>query len=559
MGSRKRQNTQTIEGLRARVASLEDNRRHIQDALELALSLADFNTDPNSGTAGRQLLEEAVQRINRLIPMDGFCVFLVDPESHEFRPFQCRPESLGDELAADVENMIDEGFFAWAIRKRRSMHVPSRDDTRNLLLHVIAQQDRVHGMFIGLLSGDYGALPQTSLTLLSVTLLNLANGLASLEHYHYVQDQNRLLEEKVAERTRKLKRSGEKLKKAVERQRNLAREARQADQAKSRFLANMSHEIRTPLNGIIGCTEIMLSSSSLTQCHEMAGASLDASEHLLSLINNVLDYSKIEAGKIMLEHRAFDLYKLVDSVVGGLTVQASAKGISLRTKISGAPHPYLVGDVLRLRQVLINLVNNAIKFTQHGSVILSVEKLASPESGRGPGLRFSVVDTGIGIAEDRQAGIFQRFTQADESTTRRFGGTGLGTTIAHQLVRLMGGRLELRSRPGRGSTFFFALHLPLCSIEDVRSSETGSTESLLPGKDLCAPRPGRILLAEDTPVNQIVISKHLESQGHTVLLADNGRLAVEACRAQNFDLVLMDIQMPEMDGFEAARRILASG
>ena len=193
-----------MEALRERIAYLEDNRRYIQNALDMVLSLADFTIDPNCPTAGDRLLEEAVQRVNQIVPMTGYAVYLVDEQGLDFKPVLCHPEHLGAELAADVEHMIDEGFFAWAIRERRSVHVPSADNTRELLLHVIAQQNQVRGMFIGQLTGAYDTLPQTSLTLLSITLLNLANGLESMDHVRFVKNQNQLLEEKVAERTRKL-------------------------------------------------------------------------------------------------------------------------------------------------------------------------------------------------------------------------------------------------------------------------------------------------------------------------------------------------------------------
>jgi two-component system sensor histidine kinase/response regulator len=553
------QNGSMVEALQARIAHLEENRRHIQNALEMVLSLADFSIDPNNPTAQEILLAEAVQRINKIIALDGCAIYLVDQQGLDFQPVLCRPEALGDALAADMEAMIDEGIFAWAIRERRSVHAPSADGTRQLLLHVIAQHSRVRGMFIGQLAGNFDTLPQTSLTLLSITLLNLANGLESMDHVRFVKNQNQLLEEKVAERTHKLEVSSEKLKKAMERQQKLARAANKANKAKSQFLANMSHEIRTPLNGIIGSTEIILRSDSLTECHEMAGISLSTSEHLLNLINDVLDYSKIEAGKIELEQRPFDLFKLIDSVISGLATQASAKGIALQKQISGQPHPYLVGDALRLRQVLLNLLNNAIKFTPQGSVTLRVDKPDGQDKAGDQTLQFAVIDTGIGIAEERQASIFQRFTQADDSTTRKFGGTGLGTTIAHQLVHLMGGGLALNSRPGHGSTFFFTLCLPLCRIQDLYDPKAQLQAPSNPDKERTAVRPARILLAEDAPVNQTVIRKHLESHGHSVWVVENGRLAVEACRQQVFDLVLMDIQMPEMDGFEATRRIVASG
>ncbi len=544
----------TIQRLQARIDHLEENRRFIQNALEMVLSMADFNIDISAAGNG-QLLSIAAERIKETIPLQGCMMYQVDDDSAEFLPAHCNPASLSALFESQVEFMIEEGFFALAIRERRGLYVASQDHRAHFLLHVIANNSRVKGMFVGLLEKGRSAIANTSLTLLSIALFNMATLMESMDLFRMVKNQNALLEQKVAERTRRLNASKSKLKEAMLRQERLAQAADQANRAKSLFLANMSHEIRTPLNGIIGCTEIALKSTDLNECHDLARISLNESEHLLNLINNVLDYSKIEAGKIELEQRPFDLDALVRSVADGMACQAGAKGLTLKTEYVGDLQPRVVGDALRLRQVLINLVNNAIKFTERGSVTIRVERRPSPESAGGQTLRFSVIDTGIGIARKRQKAIFQRFVQADESTTRRFGGTGLGTTIAYQLVQLMGGRLEVRSQPGKGAVFLFAIEL-------APAVDTGRTAGVDPAQVAgseepwgAPPVPGRILVAEDTPVNQMVLRKHLEEQGHSVRIAGNGREAVAACREERFDLILMDVQMPEMDGLEATRQI----
>jgi two-component system, sensor histidine kinase and response regulator len=543
-----------IARLQARVDYLEENRRYVQNSLEMALWLSDFHKHLVKDNDNDLLLQEAIGRFEKIIPMQACAIYLVDEHTAEFKPAVCQPRSLRELMTDQVEFMIEEGLFAWAMRERRGIFTSSSDHAHKFLVHIIANHSQVQGMFIGLLQSGKISVTDTALTLLSITLLNLANVMESMQLYQWVRNQNAILEKKVAERTLKLDRSRQKLKKTMVSLEKMAQEAEAANEAKGRFLANMSHEIRTPVNGIIGCAELMLKSADPEYSRSLARICLNESEHLLNLINNVLDYSKIEAGKIELEQAPLQLEALLRSVRDGLKIQAQTKGIELDLRITADCTPPVLGDALRLRQVLINLVNNAIKFTQQGSVTLALEEAGGSVPGERR-LRFSVIDTGIGIPKHRQDAIFKRFTQVDQSTTRRYGGTGLGTAIAYQLVTLMGGELTVESAPGRGATFGFIITLPLAD------TYPGGHEPVPPANRLKhtvreQTNSARILLAEDTPVNQLVIRSHLEDQGFEVVVADNGRAAVEACRRRKFDLVLMDIQMPEMDGIEAAGRIL---
>ena len=546
----------TIAKLQTRIDYLEENRRYVQNSLEMALWLSDFHKHLVKDDGNDLLLHEAIGRFEKIIPVQACAIYLVEEQTAEFKMALCQPRPLRDLMADQVEFMIEEGLFAWAMRERRGIFTSSDDHAHKFLVHVIANHSQVQGMFIGLLQSGRISVTDTALTLLSITLLNLANVMESMRLYQWVRNQNVILEKKVAERTRKLDRSRQELKKAMVSLEKMAQEAEAANQAKGRFLANMSHEIRTPVNGIIGCSELMLKSDDPEYSRSMARICLNESDHLLNLINNVLDYSKIEAGKIELEKAPIQLDELLPSVLEGLKIQAQGKGIELSLRKNGGAAPLVIGDALRLRQVLINLVNNAIKFTDQGSVTLEFEDAG----GAAPGsktLKFSVVDTGIGIPKHQHNAIFKRFTQVDQSTTRRYGGTGLGMAIAYQLVALMGGELKVDSAPGRGSTFSFAIPLPLADPRSggyTAAAPPERQDPALPGH--CA-TPARILLAEDTPVNQMVLRSHLEDQGFEVVVADNGRAAVDACRRHRFDLVLMDIQMPEMDGIEATRRILA--
>ncbi len=330
-------------------------------------------------------------------------------------------------------------------------------------------------------------------------------------------------------------------------------EAEKANRLKSEFMANVSHEIRTPLNAIIGFCENVLATDSLDNAHQQSQSIMRESEHLLSLINTLLDHAKIEAGKLDLEHRAMDLVQLLDSIASSGQVQARSKGVAFRVEIAQDVPRHIMGDALRLRQVLLNLVTNAVKFTETGSVRVTIQQLG--QDGPMTTLRFEVIDTGIGIPEEKQAQIFQSFTQADGSTTRKYGGTGLGTSIALELVNLMGGQMGLESKIGQGSTFWFTLPAEACTEkpepEELAKLPTGPSETIL-----CQPgQPVRLLVVEDYPPSQDVARLHLESMGHQVDLAEDGSEAVKLAEVNEYDLILMDVQMPVMDGYTATRQI----
>ncbi len=332
-------------------------------------------------------------------------------------------------------------------------------------------------------------------------------------------------------------------------------EAEKANRLKSEFMANVSHEIRTPLNAILGFAESIQSGNDLDIARKQAGQILNESDHLLSLINTLLDHAKIEAGKLDLEHRVVDLSQLMETLVSSAQVQAKRKDVEFRIEKSPQSPQYVMGDALRLRQVLLNLVSNAIKFTEEGSVTVRVEQISEEEELAT--LKFLVIDTGIGIPLEKQSQIFKSFTQVDGSTTRKYGGTGLGTSISRELVNLMGGQMGLESRPGEGSTFWFTLPMPVCS-SPAKEDLAALPESRRQPAQIPQTPSGHILVAEDYPPSQEVARMHLESLGHRVSLAENGLRAVELCREEKFDLVLMDVQMPEMDGYAAAREIRSS-
>ncbi len=326
-----------------------------------------------------------------------------------------------------------------------------------------------------------------------------------------------------------------------------------ANRAKSRFLATMSHEIRTPLNTIIGLGETLAETAVSQEQKNYLSVMNRASEGLLALINDILDLSKIEAGEMALEATVFDLPELIRSTCNLATIQARDKELHLNQTIDDDVPAMVVGDPQRLRQILLNLVNNAIKFTQCGTVELRVSRADSEQ------FVFSITDTGMGIAPENLERIFQPFTQADNSVTRQYGGTGLGLTICRQLVEAMGGVLQVESMPGQGSTFFFAIPLKTVTfpVEDVTVA-TGRASVLDPAAQTFATdKVFRILLAEDTEENQLVISAFLPQNRYQVEIASNGAQAYEMFRIGHYDAVLMDVQMPIMDGYTTTEKIRA--
>jgi len=367
------------------------------------------------------------------------------------------------------------------------------------------------------------------------------------------------LEQRVNERTHDLRAintrldvANRRLIAATERAREMADAALSASQAKSEFLANMSHEIRTPMNGVIGMAELLLGETLPPLQRDYVETIRDSARALLAIINDILDFSKIEAGKFELERTAFDLRGALNDVVRLIAGAAHAKNLKVSLFVDPAVPAVVEGDAGRLRQILINLCGNAVKFTSQGEVGIEVTMLEN--DSQGAMLRFVVRDTGIGIPGERLGALFKPFSQVDASTTRRFGGTGLGLSIVDRLVTMMGGVTAVESWEGLGSTFSFTARFgiatsaaspiqpPTLTAEQNRRASAGQERR-------------RILLADDNAVNQKVARRTLEKLGYWVDVVGNGVEAVEAWQMEHYDLILMDCQMPQLDGYEATRKI----
>ncbi|NVM21180.1 MAG: response regulator [Desulfobacterales bacterium] len=529
--------TSDLRKLQDRAKYIEEVNRWTMDALDLLVSFGDFQANLNPDQDPATIFRLARQHLKRLIPFRTLAFLMVSESDLEFVLADCEPESDRTLIQQEVDIRIEEGTFAWALQQNRAVTVPAERVGHALVLHPMGTRSRVLGMFVGVLGGVEPTITSIASNMLTAILFNTAHALENSALYEKINEQNRNLEDLVKKRT-------EELRKALE-----AAEA--ANITKSQFLANMSHEIRTPLNAIVGFAGMALKQDLSPKLRNYMDTVETSAQILLGIIKDILDLSKIDAGKLDMETIDFQLRDVLENLSAVFHDEAVEKGIKMAISLAEDVPCELIGDPLRLGQILMNLTSNAIKFTEKGEIIIKV--VCAEKSPDKAVLEFSVKDTGIGIPRESIAKLFTPFTQADGSTTRRYGGTGLGLTICKRLVDMMDGEIRAKSEPGQGSAFYFTANFGRQS-EDKEKRPVASSVSTEP-VTIERLRGATILVAEDNTINQDVASEILASVGIIVETANNGKEAIDALNSGAYDCVLMDIQMPDMDGFEATRLI----
>ncbi len=512
---------------------LERAHRRLLNSLDVIVAVQPPALGVNEILTPEVITLDAMKRLKKVVPLDALGLLMVDKLGLEFDLQVCEPKDSWQALERAVDAFIDDGTFSWAINQKRTIVIPGSGGSQTKILHVIATEGVVLGMFVGLTHLPAIEVDDVFLSLLSVIFMRCAYGLESYTLHKKIKDHNQHLEREVAIRTEQLVIAKER--------------AEAANRAKSSFLSTVSHEIRTPLNGVVGMLGLLEDESFDVEQLEYLTLARHSCDSLLLLINDLLDFSKIEAGHLTMECVEFNPINIVEESVRLLTGNALNKGLELIfSHVSDVPDR-LRGDPTRLRQIITNLLSNAIKFTEHGKIVIKIECVQQQENLN---LRFQVIDEGIGISKINQTRIFESFSQADNSTTRKYGGTGLGLAICKRLVKAMGGDIGVKSTKGKGSCFYFDVTLlPALSVKH----ETESSQLRLKPKKI---KPGaHILVAEDNRINQTIARKTLGKLGCFVDVADNGKVATELLSQHCYDLVFMDCHMPVMDGYEATRKI----
>ncbi len=511
------------------------------ELLEILSSLGS-SLSLNSGESS-QILKSLRIHLRQLLPLHTAAFFLADHDSAEFLIEDCDPPESRAEIQKAVDHAIDEGTFAWALRQNRPLFTRAgRDVPGTLVLHSIATRSRCLGMFAGLMRDTRMHESDIGMRLLTIILGQGAYALENAALQLRIMRQNAELEQMVSVRTSQLEVA--------------LTAAQESALIKSRFLANMSHEIRTPMNGILGLTELLEASNLDEEQRNDLRTLRECGQNLLVILSDILDYSKIEAGKLVLEHEAFDLHHLAHDVVRLMRPLAQGKNIDFRLELDDLIPVQVIGDQTRLRQILLNLVGNAIKFTDHGAVTFAIRHAQAGTSATAEGpvsLRFDITDTGIGMNQGTLENLFKPFSQADASTTRVYGGTGLGLAICKSLCNLMNGDIWATSQTGVGSTF--SCEIPFELAAHHHNHPGGHAPPTVFDAGLAEAHPLRILVIDDSPMNQLVACRMLTKMGYTPAVATGGEQGLRVALESPFDLLLIDLQMPDLDGYSLLRAV----
>jgi signal transduction histidine kinase/CheY-like chemotaxis protein len=534
-------NTTTItmdaEKLLARIDYLEENRRFIQNVLEMALSLGDFQENINKGYGPENVLQEADKRISRMIPFEANAHYLVDQEKSDFSLSVCNENRLKTFIQQEVDHMIDQGYFAWAIREKRGVLISSKDHSRKFILHIIATYSRIRGMFIGLLPEKNSGIPDTSLTLLSIVLLNTANALESLEFYSLLRNQNENLEKMVEERTRTLAKYERQLQQVLK------------IQAIGTLAGGIAHDFNNILFPIVGYTELTMDEvPDDSVAHNNLEEVLKAAHRAKDLVQQILTFSR-QSGQ---ERKPVEVHSIIEEALKLLRASIPAS-IEIIHKIDDDCHP-VMGDATQIHQVIMNLCTNAYQAMQDkgGTLEINLSEVdvgyeeTVEKIGMQPGkhLQLLVKDEGCGM----DAAVLNRIFEPYYTTKEQGKGTGLGLSVIHGIVKNHRGDISVTSTPGKGTTF--KVYLPI--IEDMDTvTEFEPSNGAVKGNE-------RILLIDDEEQIVSMEQQMLENLGYEVTARTDSTEALKefSQKPQNFDLVITDMTMPHMTGDELALKLL---
>jgi len=525
------------ETLLTRIEHLENHRRFIHNALEMALSLGDFQENINKGYGPEHILQEAEKRINHLIGLDASALYVVDQDQSDFRLSQCNAPKLKDYVENEVEHMIDQGYFAWAIREKRGVSISSRDHTRKFILHVVATYSRIRGMFVGLLPYENQKIPDTSLTLLSIILLNIANALESLEFYTLLRHQNTTLEKKVEERTEALAQSERQLQQVLK------------IQAIGTLAGGIAHDFNNILFPIVGYTELTLDEVAAdSPAHQNLEEVLKAAHRAKDLVQQILTFSRQsgqEREPLRVQYIVKEALKLLRA-----TIPSTIEITHHLKEDCGA----VLGDATQIHQVIMNLCTNAYQSMQKTGGKLEIQLTEVDISyadtiervGLKPGrhLRLTVKDEGCGM----EAAVIDRIFEPYYTTKAQGKGTGLGLSVIHGIVKNHGGDITVSSVSGQGSTFH--VYMPLIDDVEVKIQVDEITKA--------AEGDERILLVDDEEQIVAMERQMLEHLGYQVTASTDSKeaLSVFAQHPDDFDLVITDMTMPHMTGDRLAQKLI---